>query len=167
MRQKTHQTIKRVENNIESLQFNTPVAALMELSNAVSDFRAEPEHASEEDIHAVKEAITSLILMLAPFAPHSAEELYSHIIGNEEGILANGTRFPEYMEELAKADEIEIPIQINGKLRSRLLVSPEITDDALREMAMSDEKVRDHTSGREVVKVVVVPKRLISIVVKP
>ncbi|MBA2334123.1 MAG: leucine--tRNA ligase, partial [Blastocatellia bacterium] len=166
LRQKTHQTIKRVEDNFESLQFNTPVAALMELSNAISDFNTEPDQASEEDIRAVKEAIMSLVLMLTPFAPHTSEELYSQITGNDDGILANGARFPEYSKELTKADEIEIPIQINGKLRSRLLVLPEIRDEDLQELAMSDEKVREYTSGKEIVKVVIVPKRLISIVVR-
>ena len=166
LRQKTHQTIKRVTENFESLQFNTPVAALMELSNAISDFKAEPEQASEEDVFAVKEAVTSLILMLAPFAPHTSEELYSQIIGNQNGILANGARFPEYSEELVIADEIEIPVQINGKLRSRLLVSPAITDEEMRAMAMSDKKVLEYISGREIVKVVIVPKRLMSIVVR-
>jgi leucyl-tRNA synthetase len=166
LRRKTHQTIKRVSDSFESLQFNTPVAALMELSNAVGDLGIEPENASEEEIAAVREALTSLALMLTPFSPHTAEELFSVLIGNEDGILANGARFPEYQEDLAKADEIEIPVQVNGKLRSRVMASPEATNEELEKMAFRDEKVLEYTNGKEIVKVVVVPKRLVNIVVK-
>lgn len=166
LRQKTHQTIKRIEENFESLQFNTPVAALMELSNALYDFKIEPDEASENDISAIREALESLILMLAPFAPHTAEELYSQLVGNDDGILANEARFPEYRAELAKADEIEIPVQINGKLRSRVMASPDASNEYLEKMALADEKVVEQTSGKQIVKIVVVPKRLVNIVVK-
>ena len=166
LRQKTHQTIKRVTENFESLQFNTPVAALMELSNAIYDFKVEPETADESDVFAIREAVESLILMLAPFAPHTAEELYARIVGNEDGILANGARFPEYREELAKADEIEIPVQINGKLRSRITAAPETANDDLEKMALADAKVREYINGKEIVKIIVVPKRLVNIVIK-
>ena len=104
--------------------------------------------------------------MLAPFAPHSAEELYSVLIGNENGILANEARFPEYREELAKADEIEIPVQINGKLRSRVSASPDASNDELEKLALADEKVIEQTSGKQIVKIIVVPKRLVNIVIK-
>ncbi len=166
LRQKTHQTIRRVEESLETLQFNTPVAALMELSNAIGDFRIEPEAATAEEAFAVREAVESLALMLAPFAPHTAEELYSIVVGNEEGIVGNDARFPVYDAELAKTDEIEIPVQVNGKLRAKLMVAPEISDDDLRTAATSDQKVKDYTDGKEIVKVVVVPKRLVSIVIK-
>jgi leucyl-tRNA synthetase len=166
LRQKTHQTIKRIEDSFESLQFNTPVAALMELSNALYDFKVEPETASDADVFAIREATESLILMLAPFAPHTAEELYSQIAGNNDGILANGARFPEYREELARADEIEIPVQINGKLRSRVLASPDASNEDLEKLALADAKVIENTDGKQIVKIIVVPKRLVNIVVK-
>ncbi len=166
LRRKTHQTIKRVEDNFEDLQFNTPVAALMELSNAIGDLAVEPASADAGEIFAVREALTSLILMLTPYAPHSAEELFAEIIGNENGILANSARFPVYKEELAKADEIEIPVQVNGKLRSRVMASPDTPNDELESMALADAKVREYTDGKEIVKVVVVPQRLVSIVVR-
>jgi leucyl-tRNA synthetase len=166
LRQKTHQTIKRVAENFESLQFNTPVAALMELSNAISDYETETTEAGPADMIAIGEAIRSLVLMLTPYAPHTAEELYSMVVGNENGILANEARFPLYDSELAKADQIEIPVQVNGKLRSRVFASPESTDDELREMAFGDAKVREYTDGREIVKTVIVPKRLVNIVIK-
>ncbi len=81
LRQKTHQTIRRIEENFETLQFNTPVAALMELSNALHDFKVEPETANDADVFAIREAVESLVLMLAPFAPHTAEEIYSVLVG--------------------------------------------------------------------------------------
>ncbi|MBP9664099.1 MAG: leucine--tRNA ligase [Pyrinomonadaceae bacterium] len=162
--QKTHQTIKRVGDSFEALQFNTPVAALMELSNAIGDI--DVETADDETIAVVREALTALVLMLTPFAPHTAEDLYSVLIGNDDGMLANGARFPEYKAELAKADEIEIAVQVNGKLRSRLLASPEATDQELEYQAFADVKVREYTDGKDVVKVVVVPKRLVNIVVR-
>jgi leucyl-tRNA synthetase len=106
------------------------------------------------------------MLMLTPFAPHTAEELFSVLIGNENGIVANGARFPEYSEELARADEIEIPVQVNGKLRSRLLAAPETSNEELEAMARSDEKIHEHIDGKEIVKVIVVRNRLVNIVVK-
>ncbi|HMQ04046.1 MAG TPA: leucine--tRNA ligase [Pyrinomonadaceae bacterium] len=166
LRQKTHQTIKRVGENLDSLQFNTPVAALMELSNAIGDLDLQPDSASDPEVLAVREAIASLALMLAPFAPHAAEEIYAVLIGNEKGITANEARFPVYSAELAKADEIEIPVQVNGKLRAKLNVSPDILDEDLREAAKADPKVLEYTAGKEIAKIVVVPKRLVSIVVK-
>ena len=162
----THQIIHRVDHNLDSLQFNTPVAALMELSNALYDSKLEPDTTTEADIAVVRNSLTSLILMLTPFAPHAAEEMYSVIVGNDNGILANNARFPEYDEALAKADEIEIPVQINGKLRSRVFASPDAASEELEALARADEKVKEHTDGKSIVKVVVVPKRLVNIVVK-
>lgn len=138
----------------------------MELSNAIADSGIEPEGASNSERSAVAEAIKGLVIMLAPFAPHTAEELYGVVNGSDAGMLADGARFPIYDEDLAKADEIEIPVQVNGKLRSRLLVSPEITDGELREMAQNDAKTLEYIAGKEIVKIVLVPKRLVSIVVK-
>jgi leucyl-tRNA synthetase len=166
LRQKTHQTIKRVTENFESYQFNTPVAALMELSNALGDYKIEPQEASEGDLFAIHEALKSLILMLAPYAPHVAEELWEVLTGSAEGILASGARFPVADENWTRADEIEIPVQVNGKLRSRVAASPDATDEELREMALSDAKIKDQIDGKEIVKVIVVPKRLVNVVVK-
>ncbi len=173
LRQKTHQTIRRFDENMENLKFNTTVASLMEFMNSISNFDGawskvleapiEFEHASN---FAMKEALYALALMLTPFAPHTAEELYSVIIGNEDGMLANGALFPAYDEELARADEIEIPVQVNGKLRSRVMASPGASNDQLQQMALADEKVREYIDGKDVVKVVVVPNRLVNIVVK-
>jgi leucyl-tRNA synthetase len=166
LRRKTHQTIRRVAESFESLQFNTPVAALMELSNAVADYPATPANADGGDVVAVTEAVTALVLMLTPYAPHTSEELYSVLVGNELGILANGGRFPVYDEEMAKADQVEIPVQVNGKLRARVFASPDISDDDLRDLAFADAKVDEYVNGHDVVKTIIVPRRLVNIVVK-
>jgi leucyl-tRNA synthetase len=138
----------------------------MEFSNSISDIKIEPSEATPEEAYAVREALTSLILMLTPFSPHTAEELYAELIGNDRGMLANGARFPESDEELAKADEIEIAVQINGKLRSRVIASPEASNDELKALAFDDEKVKEQTAGKEIVKVIVIPQRLVNIVIR-
>ena len=166
LRQKTHQTIRRVTENFESLQLNTPIAALMELSNALGDFKVEPETATAADLYAIKEAVQSLILMLAPYAPHFAEEMFEAITGNSNGILISGVRFPIADEKFLQADEIEIPVQINGKLRARVNAAPDISQADLQALALANAKVLEYTDGREIVKIIVVPKRLVNIVVK-
>lgn len=166
VRQKTHQTIARITQNFEAFSMNTSVAALMELSNTIGDFKTQPNEASTSDLYAVREALSSLVLMLTPFAPHASEELYKALTGMDKGMLQSDARWPTYVEELAKKDEIEIPIQINGKLRSRIVVSPDATQEEIQAMALDDEKVKSFTDGKEIMKIVVVPKRLVNIVVK-
>ncbi|MEJ7860626.1 MAG: leucine--tRNA ligase [Pyrinomonadaceae bacterium] len=166
LRQKTHQTIRRITENFETYQFNTPVAALMELSNALGDFKVEPSAASETDLFAVGEALESLILMLTPYAPHFSEELWEILTKNSEGILKSGAKFPVANENLAKSDELEIPIQINGKLRARVSVSPEISQADLQAQALANAKVLEYTEGKQIIKIIIVPKRLVNIVVK-
>ena len=164
LRRKTHQTIAKVTSDFEDLHLNTIVAALMELFNELSAFEVEPATASDADVFAVREALESLILMLAPFSPHAAEEMWAHL-GHEGGLLNSG-RWPQADAELARSEELEIPIQINGKLRSRVLALPEVTEEELRTAALNDEKIRAFIEGHEVVKVIVVPKRLVNVVVK-
>ena len=166
LRRKTHQTIRRVDDSLASLQFNTPVAAMMELANAIGDFVIEPEQASDEERHAVREALTALVLMLTPFAPHTAEELYGILTGTENGMLSSGALFPEFNEKLAKADEIEIAVQVNGKLRSRVLASPDASNETLEALALADDKISELVAGKDVVKVIVVPARLVNVVVR-
>ena len=138
----------------------------MELINALYEAKIEPETATDEEKYAVYEGARALVLMLAPFAPHAAEELYEQITGEASGMVSSGALFPEYRAELAVADEIEIAVQVNGKLRSRIMASPEAADSDLEQIALADEKVKEFTDGKTIVKVVVVPKRLVSVVVK-
>jgi leucyl-tRNA synthetase len=166
LRRKTHQTITRITDDFEQLHFNTSVAALMELSNALGDFSAKPADASASDFFAVREALDSLVIMLAPFAPHAAEEMWENM-GQAGGLLHEGARrWPLANADLARKEELEIPVQINGKLRGRISATPETSEEELRAAALADEKVRVWMEGREVVKIVVVPQRLVNIVVK-
>jgi leucyl-tRNA synthetase len=164
LRRKTHQTIAKVTSDFDALHLNTIVAALMELFNELSDLNADPASASETEVFAVREALESLVLMLAPFAPHAAEELWEQL-GHPGGLLISG-RWPPADPELARPDELEIPIQVNGKLRSRVLAAPDVTEEELSTAALNDEKIRGLIEGHEVVKVIVVPQRLVNIVVK-
>ncbi len=165
LRRKTHQTIARVTNDFEHLHLNTSVAALMELFNELSSFAAEPATASEIDLFVVREALESLVLMLAPFGPHVAEQMWE-ALGHSGGLLKSGARWPPVDPELARSEELEIPIQVNGKLRSRVMALPEVTDEELRLAALADDRVKALIDGRELIKVVVVPRRLVNVVVR-
>ncbi|MDQ6652231.1 MAG: class I tRNA ligase family protein, partial [Acidobacteriota bacterium] len=164
LRRKTHQTIARVTSDFDELHLNTIVAALMELFNELSDFNADPGTASHRDVFAVRQALESLVLMLSPFCPHVAEEMYEGL-GHAGGLL-NSARWPQADPELARREELEIPIQVNGKLRSRVLASPEVTEDELRTAALNDEKIQAFIKGHDIVKVIVVPQRLVNVVLK-
>lgn len=165
LRRKTHQTIARVTDDFEKLDLNTNVAALMELSNALGEFNVEPASASPSDAFAAREAIEALVVMLAPFSPHVAEEMWESL-GHEGGLLQTATVWPVADSEMARKEELEIPVQVNGKLRSRVIVAPDITEADLRAIALADEKVKSFIDGHEVVKVIVVPQRLVNVVVK-
>jgi leucyl-tRNA synthetase len=165
LRRKTHQTIARITNDFEQLHLNTSVALLMELFNALMDFNADPATASGPDLFAVREALTSLVLMLTPFSPHAAEEMWEGL-GNQGGLLPGGARWPIADPELARQEELEIPVQVNGKLRSRVMTAPDVTEDDLRAAALADERIKSLINGQQVVKVIVVPQRLVNIVVR-
>jgi leucyl-tRNA synthetase len=162
VRRKTHQTIAKVTSDFELLHLNTSVAALMELFNQLSEFNADPASASPSDVFVVREAIEALVVMLAPFSPHIAEELWQ-ALGHEGGLKAD---WPIADPELARREELEIPIQVNGKLRSRVITSPDISEEDLRAAALADDKVRTLIDGHDIVKVIVVPRRLVNVVIR-
>ena len=165
LRRKTHQTIAKITADFGQLHLNTSIAALMELFNQLSEFNADPSKSSPEDVYVVREALESLVVMLTPFAPHIAEEMWE-ALGHSGGLLAEDRRWPVADPELARSEELEIPVQVNGKLRSRLITSPEVSEEELKASALADDKVRALIDGHQVVKVVVVPRRLVNIVVK-
>jgi len=165
LRRKTHQTIAKITSDFEQLHLNTSVAALMELFNQIVDFNADPAKASEEDTFAVREALEALVVMLAPFAPHVAEEMWE-CLGHGGGLVGATPRWPVADPELARREELEIPIQVNGKLRSRVVVAPDVSEEDLRAAALADERVKQQIDGHDVVKVVVVPRRLVNIVIR-
>ena len=165
LRHETHRTIARVTADFEGLRYNTAVAALMELSNVLGDFKASPDSASPSELFAASEALESLVVMLAPFAPHFSEEMWEGL-GRGGGILQSGARWPRHDEQRARRDELEIAVQVNGKLRGRVMVGADATEDETRAAALSDERVRAWTEGKQIVKTVVVPGRLVNVVVR-
>jgi leucyl-tRNA synthetase len=164
LRRKTHQTIARVTDDFEKLDLNTNVAALMELLNALGEFNAAPDSASGADAFAVREAVEALVVMLTPFSPHAGEEMWEGL--GHEGGLSRSAPWPVADTELAKKEELEIPVQVNGKLRSRVVVAPDISEADLRTIALADSKVQSFIDGHQVMKVIVVPQRLVNVVVK-
>jgi leucyl-tRNA synthetase len=165
LRRKTHQTIKRVTHDIgERMNFNTAVAALMELTNEVYTFDGSVKGgASSSDLFVLKEAMEALSKMLAPFTPHIAEALWAGL-GHNEIVVASA--WPQFDAELAKEEELEIPVQLNGKLIARLVVPADATDDVLTEAALANERVRARLEGKKIMKTIVVPKRLVNVVAK-
>jgi leucyl-tRNA synthetase len=162
LRRKTHDTIKRVTIDIDQRQqMNTAVSAMMELVNELYAF-TEKGQRSAQAARVAREAIEALIVMLSPFAPHTAEELWQ-MYGHAEGLGA--TRWPAFDAEVAKAEELEIPVQVNGKLRGVVRVPPSVSDAELEKAALSDANVQSHIAGKTVRKVVIVKSRLVSIVV--
>jgi leucyl-tRNA synthetase len=167
LRRRTHQIIRSITENFEErLHLNTCISALMELTNEIYKLDESVEkngETSRSDISLAREALEALIRMLAPFAPHLSEELWENF-GHKESLAV--TRWPEFSAELAREEEIEIAVQVNGKLRSRLFVSPEASEDDLRSAALADEKVVAAMAGKDAAKVVVIPRRLVNVVVK-
>jgi leucyl-tRNA synthetase len=162
IRRKTHDTIRRVTVDIEQRQqLNTAVSAMMELVNDLYAF-GEPEGARPQSIAVVAEAIEALVRMLSPFAPHTCEELWE-TLGHHDGLTK--ARWPEFDAAVAKAEEIVVPVQVNGKVRSRLTVPAEASEKQLEEMALADPAVMAHLAGKQVKKVVVAKGRLVSLVV--
>jgi leucyl-tRNA synthetase len=104
-----------------------------------------------------------LVRMLAPFAPHLAQELWE-TLGEKENLLR--APWPKYDPALAKEDEIEIPVQINGKLRARIVVPADATEDTVRTRALAEEKVKGAIAGKQIVKVIIVPLKLVNVVVR-
>lgn len=153
-----HKTIKKVTNDIENFRFNTALSQMMILANAL-----EKEHAKSAttNAHIRKDDYEKLLLILSPFAPHIAEELWQRL-GNEQSIFLQ--KWPTWDEELMKKEEIEMVVQVNGKIRERLMVSPDITEDEIKETALESEKVKVFTQGKEIKKIIFVPEKLINIV---
>ncbi len=156
---KTHQTIRKVTNSIErDYHFNTAIAALMELVNEMYSFTP----VSDDDISVFRSGIRYMVILLSPFAPHMAEELWKEL--GEKGELIN-KKWPSWDEETAKEDEIELVVQINGKVRGKSMISAGLDDEALKEIAFSMPKVEEHLKGREPKKVIVVKGKLVNIVI--
>jgi leucyl-tRNA synthetase len=135
----------------------------MELVNDLYAFTDKQEESPSSHAGAVvREAMDALIVMLSPFAPHTAEELWEQY--GHEGSLGAAV-WPSYDPDIAKVDEVVIPVQVNGKLRSRIIAAPSASESALEQLALADPAVRAHIAGKTVKKVIVVPGRLVNVVV--
>lgn len=147
-----HKTIKKVADDIEAMKFNTAIAAMMTL---VGDFQK--NGCSKGDMK-------TLITLLSPFAPHIAEELWE-LLGGEGFVCQQG--WPAYDESKTVADTVQLAVQVNGKLRSNIVVPADADNEAIIAAAQADPKVRKFTEGMALAKTIVVPKRLVNLIVKP
>jgi len=155
---KLHQTLKKITEDFESRwHFNTCIASVMEL---VNELYAEEARISPA---VIQEILEKLALMLAPFAPYLSQEIWDEL-GKEGPVFKQS--WPVYDPELAKEDEAEVVVQVNGKVRSRIFAPFGMPKEGLESLAMADEKVRQFTAGKQVVKVIAVPDKLVNIVVK-
>lgn len=146
-----HQTVKKVTEDYDNLQFNTGISQLMVFTNAAYKVDGLP-----------LEYVKGFIQMLAPIAPHLGEELWARITGSEDGVTYE--EWPTYDETKLVTDEVEVVFQVNGKLRARSLASKSISKDELEQMALNHEKMQEHLEGKTIRKVIVVPGKLVNIV---
>jgi leucyl-tRNA synthetase len=156
---KAHQSIKRVTNDIErEYHFNTAIAALMELVNEISSFKP----ASDEDWGTMRFSLETLLVLLSPFSPHIAEELWE-AMGNAPSIF-NQT-WPEWDEDIAKEEEIELVVQVNGKVRAKLMIPAGLPEDEVKQKALDDPKIKPLADEGKIKKVFVIRGKLVNIVV--
>jgi leucyl-tRNA synthetase len=176
LRRKTHDTIRRVTIDIEQrMHLNTAVSSLMELVNELYDFSEGTVHGPPsrvdagvggierpQTIAALREAMDALLVMISPFAPHTAEELWQ-MLGHAECLTKE--RWPSFDPQVAKPAEVVVPVQINGKVRARITARADATEDELRELALADQAVKSYTAGKTIRKVLVGKGPIVSVVV--
>jgi leucyl-tRNA synthetase len=159
LRRRVHQTLRRVTDDFENFEFNTIISALMELLNEMYRAREVGAVGSPE----WEEATEIYLKMLAPVAPHTAEELWTNQLGKPYSIHQQS--WPEVDEAAAREDTIELPVQINGKVRDRIIVPAGASEEEIKSAALASEGVKRHLEGKEPKKVIVANKRLVSIVI--
>lgn len=147
-----HRTIAAVTRDIEAMSFNTAIARMMEFVNFFTKADVRP-----------RAALADFVLLLAPFAPHIAEELWQ-LLGNQQSLAYQN--WPEYDEAATRSSEIEVPVQINGKVKARITVPADCSKEQLEQLALSDPHAQTLLAGKQIVKTVVVPGRLVNWVVK-
>jgi leucyl-tRNA synthetase len=162
LRRKTHQTIRKVTSDIEDrFHFNTAISAVMELINALYQL-PRPQADDRLGFSVIRETVEAVILLLAPLVPHITEELWT-LLGRNESLA--DAAWPAFDPAVASEEEITIVIQINGKVRSRIRVPADEEGEKIKTLALADERIANLTAGKQVVKVVYVPKKLVNIVV--
>ncbi|OGH97252.1 MAG: leucine--tRNA ligase [Candidatus Melainabacteria bacterium GWF2_32_7] len=160
----THKTVKRITLDISNeFQFNTAVSKCREFVNYIYDYVNNKESYTDEDKTVLSKAIMTLIKLMSPIVPHMTEEIW-HDFGGRESIHL--TDWPEYNESLTISEEIEIVVQVNGKVREKLPMSVNSTNEEIEATAKANPKVQSYIQDKEIIKVIIVPNRLINIVVK-
>jgi leucyl-tRNA synthetase len=168
-RRKLHQTIRKVGGDIEALRYNTAIATMMEYVNLLrretpdGETRAEGERGGAEERALSRELVEPLVLLLAPFAPHFAEECWAGLGHRDDSVFE--ARWPEFDPELAREAEIELVVQVNGRVRSRLQVPAGLAEADAVAQARADDTVRKFIAGKEIQKAVYVKDRLVNLVV--
>lgn len=164
VRRKLHATIRKVTDDIERrFHFNTAVSAVMELVNDLYDYRDQVP-LEKQDRAFWREATEALVKMLAPFAPHMTEELWS-LMGGQTSVHLQP--WPSYDPEALTVESVTVVVQVDGKVRDRIEVAADATQDDLEQAALNNERVRQSLSGRNVVRVIAIPGRLVNIVTRP
>lgn len=164
IRQKTHQTIKKVTEDIEErFHFNTAISAIMELTNEVYKFQLEEKGGKEGDVFVLRKALEIIIRLLGPIAPHFSEELWQEM-GNKESIYMQP--WPKYDDILLEEEEKIIVVQVNGKLRGKLTVPASYDDERIEREALSLPKIQEKIEGKKIIKIITVSGKLVNIVVK-
>ena len=160
MRAKTNNTLKKVTEDLnDRFGFNTAIAALMELINDLYKYK----ELDDRNDAVIKEAIEAVVVILAPFAPHLGEELWL-MIGKEASVF--DIAWPEYDKSAIQLDEVEIIVQVNGKVRNKINAPVGIDQEAMKDLALNDEKIKEFIEDKNVVKVIAIPSKLVNIVVK-
>ena len=161
-----HRVVGKVIDDFARNNFNTAIAAIMELVNATGDYlrknSAEDRAANVELAAFDKEVAEVIVKLLAPMAPHWAEELWQDVLGNETSVHKEA--WPEFDPNAAKASEVELAVQVNGKVKAKITVAADAAEDAIRETAL--EAIADATAGKDIKKVIVIPGRLVNVVAK-
>jgi leucyl-tRNA synthetase len=162
LRQKTHKTMKKVTEDIERFHFNTAISAIMELVNEIYISEVK-DRTDEASIRVLREAIESAVVLLSPFVPHFAEELWESF-GNKESVIEKA--WPDYDPEAVLEDEILIVVQVNGKLRDRIMIPASYGEEEVKAWALKSERIQKLTEGKEIRRVILVPRKLVNIVCK-
>lgn len=161
-----HRVVGKVIDDFARNNFNTAIAAIMELVNATGDYlrknSAEDRAANAELVVFDKEIAEVIVKLLAPMAPHWAEELWQDVLDNETSVHKEA--WPEFDPNAAKASEVELAVQVNGKVKAKITVASDAAEDAIRETAL--EAIADATAGKDIKKVIVIPGRLVNVVAK-
>ncbi len=161
IRRKTHKTIKKVTEDIEErFHFNTAISSIMELINLLYKFK--PEGASKEDLVVLKEALETIVSLLNPFAPHMTEELWE-MMGHKEPLYFEG--WPKYRNEYMEEEIYIIAVQVNGKVRAKVDVTADKTDEEVKDIILSNEKIKKWVEGKEIKKFILVKRKVANIVV--